>query len=83
MRGGPLFYVVALIVLAVDQWTKLRISSAMFRGESISVVGTFFRITYVHNQGAAFGLDLGGRWSFIVVTIVVAAFIIFYYARTE
>jgi len=80
---GPLFYVVAAIVLVLDQITKLRISGAMFRGESIPVVGDFFRITYVQNQGAAFGLDLGGRWSFIVVTIVVAAFILFYYARTE
>ena len=43
---------------------------------SIEVVGTFFSLTYVHNDGAAFGLDLGGRWSFIAVTILVAAFIL-------
>jgi signal peptidase II len=81
--AGPFFYVVAAIVLVVDQITKFRISDLMFRGESVSVLGEFFRITYVHNEGAAFGLDLGGRWSFIVVTLVVAAFILFYYARTE
>jgi signal peptidase II len=83
MRSGPWFYAVSLVVLVLDQWTKLTISRSMYRGESIPVLDEFFRITYVHNQGAAFGLDLGGRWSFIIVTIVVAAFIIFYYARTE
>lgn len=84
MRGAaPFFYVIAAVVLVVDQITKFRISGSMMRGESISVIGEFFRITYVHNSGAAFGLDLGGRWSFIIVTIIVAAFILFYYARTE
>ena len=83
MRSSSLFYVVAAVVLVLDQWTKLRIVDTMFRGESISVLGEFFRITYVQNAGAAFGLDLGGRWSFIVVTIVVAAFILLYFARTE
>ena len=79
----PYFYVVAAVVLILDQITKVQISQKMFRGESHRVLGDFFRLTYVHNDGAAFGLDLGGRWSFIIVTVLVAAFILFYYARTE
>ena len=77
------FYVVTAIVLIGDQWTKHLVSSRMWRGQSIEVLGDFFRLTYVQNQGAAFGLDLGGRWSFVAVTIVVAAFILFYYWRSE
>ncbi|MFN8176752.1 MAG: signal peptidase II [bacterium] len=77
------FYLVTLIVLVLDQWTKHLVSASMWRGQSRQVLGSFFRLTYVHNQGAAFGLDLGGRWSFIAVTIVVAAFILFYYWRSE
>ena len=80
---GPFFYGVALLVLVLDQISKLRISGSMMIGESFQVLGDFFRITYVLNDGAAFGLDLGGRWSFIVVTIIVAAFILFYYSRSE
>ena len=51
--------------------------------ESREILGSFLRLTYVRNDGAAFGLDLGGRWSFIAVTILVAAFILFYYSRSE
>ena len=79
----PLFYFVALLVLALDQLTKWWISSTMSRGESRSVIGDFFRLTYVHNDGAAFGLDLGGRWAFVIVTIAVALFIVFSYSRAE
>lgn len=82
-RPAAFFYVVAAVVLVIDQITKLRIVQSMSRGESRRVLGDFFRITYVHNDGAAFGLDLGGRWSFIIVTVLVAAFILFYYARSE
>lgn len=77
------FYVVTAAVFVLDQWTKHLVSTSMWRGQSIEVLGTFFRMTYVHNSGAAFGLDLGGRWSFVAVTIVVAAFILFYYWRSE
>lgn len=81
--AGPVFYLVASLVLVIDQLTKRFISDSMFRGESRDVLGDFFRLTYVHNDGAAFGLHLGGRWSFIVVTILVSVFILFYYARSE
>jgi signal peptidase II len=79
----PLFYFVALVVLALDQITKWWISSTMSRGESRSVIGDVFRLTYVHNDGAAFGLDLGGRWAFVTVTVAVILFIVFSYSRTE
>ncbi|GJM45373.1 MAG: lipoprotein signal peptidase [Gemmatimonadota bacterium] len=81
--AGPVFYLVTSLILVLDQLTKKWIVDSMFRGESREVLGSFFRLTYVHNDGAAFGLDLGGRWSFIVVTILVVAFILFYYTRSE
>jgi signal peptidase II len=83
IHAGPLFYVVAAVVLVLDQITKIRIAGSMSLHESRPILGDFFRLTYVHNDGAAFGLDLGGRWAFIVVTILVSAFIVFYYARSE
>jgi signal peptidase II len=80
---GPLFYLLAAVVVVLDQITKLQIAGTMLRGESRQIIGDFFRLTYVHNDGAAFGLSLGGRWSFIAVTVVVIAFIVFFYVRSE
>ena len=82
-RPSAWFYALAFAVFVLDQWTKWIVVSKMWRGQSIDVLGTFFRLTYVRNDGAAFGLDLGGRWSFVAVTILVAAFIVFYYWRSE
>jgi signal peptidase II len=78
-----LFYFIALTAVVLDQFTKRWISSVMTRGESRSIIGDFFRLTYVHNDGAAFGLNLGGRWAFVAVTLIVSLFIIFSYSRTE
>lgn len=83
LHTGPVFWIVTAVVLVLDQITKLRIAGSMALHESRSVLGDFFQLTYVHNDGAAFGLDLGGRWAFIVVTILVSAFIVLYYARSE
>lgn len=47
------------LVLALDQVSKLAVARAMAEGESIEVLGDFFRLTYIHNPGAAFGLDVG------------------------
>lgn len=82
-HAGPFFYLVAAVVLVVDQVTKLWIAGNMSLHQSRRILGDFFQLTYVHNDGAAFGLDLGGRWAFIVVTILVSGFIVFYYARSE
>lgn len=79
----PIFYLVAGFIFVVDQVTKHWISSNMTRGESRQILGDFFRLTYVHNDGAAFGLNLGGRWAFIAVTVAVTLFILFSYSRKE
>jgi signal peptidase II len=77
------FSFIALLVVVADQLTKLWITREMFRGESRRVLGDFLKLTYVQNEGAAFGLSFGGRWSFVVVTILVAVFILVYYSRSE
>jgi len=79
----PLFYLISTTIVILDQFTKTWISREMSRGESRRVIGDFFRLTYVHNDGAAFGLDLGGRWAFIAVTVAVSLFIVASYSRTE
>ncbi len=79
----PAFYAIARFILAIDQLTKWKISSTMSRGESHRIWDDFVRLTYVHNDGAAFGLDLGGRWAFIAVTVAVTLFIVFSYSRQE
>lgn len=50
---------IALCVLALDQASKLVVSTSMSPGDSMEVLDSFLRLTYVHNPYAAFGIAVG------------------------
>jgi len=56
--------------LAVDQISKQIVMHSMILHESIPVLGDFIRLTYIHNPGAAFGLNLGSPLLHTLVSIV-------------
>jgi len=72
-------FVIAAVIIAIDQATKYMVTSLMELGESIPVVNNFLYITYVRNPGAAFGMLPYQTLFFVIITAVVVAFIIFYY----
>lgn len=51
-----IFFYCAAGAFILDQLSKYYIKHLMQFGDSISVLGDFFRITYIHNTGAAFGM---------------------------
>jgi lipoprotein signal peptidase len=54
-RRDLAFAVIALLVIIADQLSKLWISGTLQPGETLFDIG-FFRIVYVLNSGAAFGI---------------------------
>jgi len=74
-----------LVVIVADQISKFYIKGisipalnikfeGMYLGESISVIGDFFRITFTENPGMAFGFDPGSDFKlFISVFSLVAS----------
>jgi signal peptidase II len=69
---------VALIVMLLDQFTKVLIVGSFQLGES-SLVTSFFNVVRVHNSGAAFSFLAGAsgwqRWFFVGLGSVAAVFI--------
>jgi signal peptidase II len=67
-----IFWVAALMVILVDLITKIVAEAVLLRTPGISVLGDWFQLRLVYNQGAAFGLHLGpySRWIFLTVAIV-------------
>jgi signal peptidase II len=59
-------------IIALDQITKVIVQQTLPPYRPIPVLGDFFRLTYIYNPGAAFGLHLGpmSRYIFLVLTIV-------------
>ena len=57
-------FLLALLVLLLDQATKWLVLDRIALHESITVIPGFFRLTHVQNRGAAFGLfsDSPSQW---------------------
>jgi len=72
-------FIIAALIVAVDQFTKYLITAMMETGQSIAIINHFLYITYVQNPGAAFGMLPYQTIFFVVITAVVIVFIIFYY----
>jgi signal peptidase II len=61
----------ALAVFVLDQGLKAVVQGAMSPGESIPVIPGFLSITYIRNDGGAFGI-LGGSQVLLLLGSVVA-----------
>ena len=62
-------------VVAVDIITKLLVQQNFRLYEQVNLVGDYFRLTYIYNPGAAFGIHLGpySRWIFLALSLVALA----------
>ena len=47
-------------VVVLDFVTKMWAMNTLTFGYPVPVLGEFFRLTYTHNPGAAFGINIGG-----------------------
>jgi signal peptidase II len=66
-----LFFGTALLVLILDAVTKALAEAYLLRTTGIPVMGDWFQLHLVYNQGAAFGLHLGpySRWIFLALAV--------------
>ena len=72
-----------LIVLILDQFTKVWARSSMILGESRRIIGDeFFRLTHVENSGVAFGFNAGSP-IFLIVFTSIASLVIGYLLLTS
>ncbi len=71
------FFTTALLLVAADQLSKFWIRSNLATGESLFKVG-FFRLTRVHNSGAAFGLFQGQSFLLTIIALVSVAALLLY-----
>jgi signal peptidase II len=76
-----IYYLLALIVILIDQWTKWLVVRYMDLGESIPIIENVLYITSHRNRGAAWGMLQGQFWLFYIITIVVVIGIIVYIQR--
>lgn len=60
---------IILLVLIFDQILKVWIKLSMTIGEEIPVLGNWFNLYFTENNGMAFGMQLGGEWGKLSLSI--------------
>ena len=73
-----IYPVIAVLVIALDQFTKYLVRSGMQPGDSIPLLGNWLRLLYVRNTGTAFSMFAGNKWVTIVLTLVLIIACIIY-----
>ncbi len=69
-------HVIIVGVTVLDQLTKLLVQSLFDVHDSITVIPSFFSLSYVQNEGAAWGIFSGHRWPLIAVSVAMLAFLV-------
>src|SRR5687767_9418301 len=73
--GLLLALVLALVVFVVDQAIKFVVEGSMRIGESLPLIPGFLSLTYIKNDGGAFGI-LGGSQLVLLVGSTVAVVVV-------
>ena len=67
-------------VFILDQFTKWLIDGNMNLYQSIPVINDFFYLTYVTNDGMAFGLSLpGGQFTLTTLSIIMTFILVYFF----
>lgn len=79
-----LYFGMVGVIVALDVVTKYIVQRRLRLHDPVEVVGEFFRLTYLFNPGAAFGLHLGdlSRFIFMTLAVVVVVALFFLYRAT-
>lgn len=62
--------VLAALILVADQVVKILVKTNMQIGEEFNVIGDWFRISFIENEGFAFGMAIGGSAGKVILTLV-------------
>ncbi|GAB4327333.1 MAG: signal peptidase II [Candidatus Zixiibacteriota bacterium] len=68
-------WLIPTILVVVDQITKWSVATFMQLYQSVPVMGDWFRLTYIHNPGGAFGVRWGHQGLYFAAAIIVIGWI--------
>jgi signal peptidase II len=65
------YYLIVLIVVVIDQWSKLWVHFNIEMGYlgSMKLIGNWFKIHYTLNPGMAFGIQFGFKYGKLLLTL--------------
>lgn len=87
LAGKRGYLLVALAVLALDQWTKWLVERSLAPHSSHEIVPGLFHLSHVRNTGVAFGLfaargEAASTWALVLAVSAVLIGVLWYFWRT-
>ena len=73
---GARITLLVVLLLIIDQVTKILVKTNMEIGQSIHVAGDWFQILFIENNGMAFGLQFGETWGKLALSLCRIALIV-------
>lgn len=70
-------FLIILLVVAADQALKIFIKTHYHAGESHMIMGHWFQLYFIENEGMAYGWKLGGEFGKMLLTLFRLAAVIF------
>jgi signal peptidase II len=69
LTKGQIAFIAALLVIVLDQGSKIWVKTSMYLSQEINVAGYWFFIHFTENNGMAFGLEFAGEYGKLFLTI--------------
>ena len=60
LSKGTKLFILGAVLVVIDQIIKVIVKTEMSLGETIDVIGDWFKLHFVLNKGMAFGMAFGG-----------------------
>lgn len=76
MKKRTVFFIICLVVIA-DQVLKIYVKTHFHAGESHAVLGHWFQLYFIENEGMAYGWKFGGEFGKMALTLFRLAAVIF------
>ena len=68
LSKGKRLVILGIILVVLDQIIKVLVKTNMDLGETINVIGDWFKLHFVLNKGMAFGMAFGGYWGKVLLS---------------
>ena len=73
------YYIIAALLVLIDQATKIAIKTLFDYGEVIPVIGNIIQLTYIENYGMAFGITFSWGKIFLSLLSMIFSGLLVYY----
>lgn len=70
-------WIVVFSVLLLDQVSKIIVKTQMTLGQNIPVIGNWFNIYFIENEGMAFGMQFSGEYGKLILSLFRIVAVIF------